>query len=103
MQKPTLRCSGKELKQWGQARAVGKHSDSLYNIQVMARMLGRHNETLTIETVHAAYEMANGHPWDLGNAAGSVFSGKEWECVGYKAATRPEAHARILRVWRLKS
>lgn len=39
----------------------------------------------------------------LGNAAGSLFRGGDWECIGRRKSTRVHAHANELRVWRLKS
>lgn len=39
----------------------------------------------------------------LGNAAGSLFRGPEWEPTGcWTASTRVSNHARMVRVWRLK-
>lgn len=100
MTQPSL-FSGQQLKARGQARAAGKHSETLWRVQALAKGLGQCGHKVTIEMVRKRYEEWYG-PWDLGNAAGSVFAGPEWECVGYKTATRPLAHARILRVWRLK-
>ena len=40
---------------------------------------------------------------DLGNAAGSVFKGGEWERVGFGQAEKVSSHARVISVWRLKS
>ena len=38
----------------------------------------------------------------LGNAAGSLFRGKKWRCVGRRKSKRPHANGNELRVWRLK-
>lgn len=95
---------GRKLKQRGQERAAAKHSKALKIAREMAKYLAvlwDGIRPLTIEGVREIYEITEG-TWDLGNAAGSVFKGPDWECVGYREATRPEAHARILRVWRLK-
>ncbi len=50
----------------------------------------------------ARYYEALGHDWaELGNAAGSIFKGKEWEWTGrFVASTRPSSHGRMIRVWR---
>ena len=104
MQKPAPRCSeetGRQLKERGMQKAAAKHAQSLADAQWTARYLVRMLGQITIEDVRRNFEKVS-RPWDLGNAAGSVFKGPEWECVGYREATRPEAHARILRVWRLK-
>jgi len=41
-------------------------------------------------------------PDDLGNAAGSIFRGSEWVCVGVKQSERKSRHAGKISVWRLK-
>lgn len=38
----------------------------------------------------------------LGNAAGSIFRGPEWECVGWQKSERVSNHGRMIRVWRLR-
>ena len=35
----------------------------------------------------------------LGNSAGSLFRGKEWQCVGFRKSARIHAHSNLLRVW----
>lgn len=43
------------------------------------------------------------HPHALGNAAGSLFRGREWEWTGKMVkSARIHAHANKLNVWRLK-
>ena len=51
----------------------------------------------------AAWLLAHGHsPSDLGNGAGSVFRGNEWELVGYKKSIRVSRHSGAHGIWRLK-
>ena len=39
---------------------------------------------------------------ELGNAAGSIFKGKQWAFTGsYTASKRPAAHKRDIKIWRL--
>lgn len=38
-------------------------------------------------------------PW-IGNAAGSIFVGANWEAVGLVKSARPHAHANLLRQWK---
>jgi hypothetical protein len=101
---PASRCSskGKALKKAGMSRAAEKHSEELEIARAYAWKMAHFQERITIEEVRQLYEEQMDKPWNLGNAAGSVFKGPEWEMVGYTEAKRPEAHARILRVWRLK-
>ncbi len=44
----------------------------------------------------------SGYPYeDLGSAAGSIFSGKEWVFTGRMvASTRPSSHGEWIKVWR---
>lgn len=45
---------------------------------------------------------AEGYP-SLGNAAGSLFKGKQWEFTGeWRKSKRVSSHSRFVRVWRLK-
>lgn len=91
--------TGRQLKQRGMQKAAAKHSEELKFAKEFAIWIAQCSKRdITIEDVRDSYRAE----WTLGNAAGSVFKGPEWEWVGFKQATRPEAHARILRVWRLK-
>jgi len=38
----------------------------------------------------------------FGNAAGSIFKGSQWECIGWEPSRRVSNHGRAIRVWRLK-
>ena len=39
----------------------------------------------------------------LGNSAGSLFRGGEWEARGLRKSVRVHAHSNLLRVWYLKT
>jgi hypothetical protein len=93
--------SGQQLRLRGMRLAASKHADSLVRAQVAAKCMAFGDTALTIEDVRAGME-AVGLKWDLGNAAGSVFSGEDWQPCGVTTAKRPEAHGRLLRTWRLK-
>jgi len=94
--------NGPSRKRRGMAKAAAHHSEALEAAQAIARFLGRRLLSVTIEDVRRKFSEFHAVPWDLSNASGSVFAGPEWEAVGYRKAERPEAHCRILRVWRLK-
>ena len=38
----------------------------------------------------------------IGNAAGHLFQGGNWECVGMVKSARPHAHRNLLRQWKWK-
>ena len=58
---------------------------------------------ITIDTVYAELErLGTGiGPEQLGNAAGKVFVGKRWRCVGIEKSRRAARRSGMLRVWRL--
>jgi hypothetical protein len=61
-----------------------------------------HIGPITFDDVYEQMEKNELHPELLGNAAGLVFRGAEWEPVGWKQSERKTNHARAMRVWRLK-
>ena len=51
--------------------------------------------------VATAMKLANYRYEDQGNAAGSIFRGKEWVWTGRMVASqRPSSHGRWIKVWR---
>ncbi len=92
--------SGQELKRAGMDRAAENHAPDLDAAKDYAYFLGLSGD-MTIDTLRDFYRV-NGFAWNLGNSAGSVFSGKEWECVGFTPTTHPQGHGRIVRKWRLR-
>jgi hypothetical protein len=94
--------TGTQLKLAGMGRAAKKHADDLEYVRSIARYLSSHGEIISIEDVRAFIE-AGGVSWTLGNASGSVFDGGEWEWCGFTRAKRREAHARMIRTWRIKT
>jgi len=74
----------------------------LERAKTIAHKLASDGRTITIDDVVEALAIASDAPGLLGNASGSVFAGKMWECVGWRKSTRVSNHARSIRVWRLK-
>jgi hypothetical protein len=100
-----LAMTGEQLKLKGMSKSAEKHKNELAAVQQLARFMARTQEYrfggLSIEDVRRAVHLA-GNEWELGNAAGSVFKGKEWEMAGWVKAKHPDAHGRMVRLWRLK-
>lgn len=92
---------GMELKRKGKAKAVEHRVDALELARRVARSLAQRYGRVSTDDVRECVE-GSGVVWNLGNAAGAIFDGPEWESVGYKASTRPSRHGGIIRVWRLK-
>ena len=88
------------------SRAASKRNPLLAKVQCVAVEVARRKGSITMDDV--TFEMLMREPYyrpeDLGNAAGSVFKGKQWQfCDVYLASVRPESHGRMLRVWRLRA
>lgn len=92
-----LRLSGDELKEAGMKKAAEHHKTELETIQAIARDLSRIRGIISIDDVRSAVEH-----WNLGNSAGSVFSGDDWVWCGFIRSKRPSAHSRMVRTWRIK-
>lgn len=55
----------------------------------------------TSDDVAGAMERSGYRYESLGNAAGSIFRGKEWVFTGeWVASKRPSSHGRMIRLWR---
>ena len=94
--------TGVQLRLTGMSRSAGTHREALAKAQQAAKSLAwASGHAISIDTVREFYE-AEGWMWDLGNAAGNVFSEDCWRFEGFTASRRPAAHARIIRLWRLR-
>jgi len=86
----------------GMATAVSGREKALSKARQMAEILAIMCGEITADDVRKEYEYRGGNWSDLGNAAGSIFKGKQWQCVGFENSTVTTSHARALRVWALK-
>jgi hypothetical protein len=94
--------TGEQLKLEGMTRAADNNGMILKLYQSTAERLGRMGYPITIDTVHLELAIYGLGPVDIGNAAGSVFKGKDWERVGFRKADRFSSHARMLSLWKWK-
>lgn len=93
---------GEELKAEGQERAARSRAELLEVARYFARKIarGRPERRLTMDDVQRALIREGHTPSDLGNAAGSVFRGKEWKFTGVTVKSeRVSNHCRRLPVW----
>jgi len=68
----------------------------------VANNLNPETKTATSDDVAYRMQYLGYHYGDLGNAAGSIFKGKQWRFTGDRIQSRrPAAHAREIKVWRL--
>lgn len=86
----------------GKVFSVKNRFNAFYVAKREAIILGAASE-ITADDVQDRMEELGYVPGDLGNAAGSVFSGGRWERVGYTKSRRASRHAGVIGVWRLKS
>lgn len=92
-----------------EARILGMRSAALSKKEVLAsaqhavRMMALSRSSRTATADDAAKFLAEAGLEPLGNAAGSLFKGKDWEFTGcWKASERVSNHKHLNRVWRLK-
>jgi hypothetical protein len=91
----------KQRRDEGMKTASDGRKDILNRVRSIAGNLARIYGKVTADDVRKEYEYRGGNWSDLGNAAGSIFKGKQWECVGFENSTVTTSHARALRVWKL--
>jgi hypothetical protein len=90
-------------KQEGMALAANnpERSDLLELARDRARCIVRERGEVTMDDVVQRLVQDGYDVSGLGNAAGSVFRGKEWEFAGkFVKSARVANHSRLLRVWR---
>jgi hypothetical protein len=94
--------AGEREKKLGMARAASRRPEILYNARTLAWWLCKTNGEVTVDDVYRALEGSIYDCSKLGPAAGSIFKGKQWVCVGWRKSTRVSNHGRVIRVWKLK-
>jgi hypothetical protein len=71
--------------------------------RIYAFSIAKHAGSVTIDDVYGAMVRDGLKPTDLGNAAGSLFRGEDFEFRGeWRKSPRVSNHARFNRVWRLR-
>jgi hypothetical protein len=92
---------GERLKAEGMYLASFSRAEMLKIARDLAREVAN-EQGITADDVRALLLM-RGFPDKLGNAAGSLFRGREWEFRGqWRKSTVKTNHARMIRVWHLK-
>jgi hypothetical protein len=92
----------KQERDKGMQTATSGRMEVLKKVRLIAYDLACFGETVTADDVRKEYEYRGGNWSNLGNAAGSIFKGKQWQQVGWTNSTVTTSHARALRVWALK-
>jgi hypothetical protein len=89
-------------KQAGMTAATVYRKALLERAQAIARKLASDGRSITADCVYEALILGSDDPAMLGPAAGSIFRGSEWTCVGWATSHRVSNHGRSIRIWRLK-
>jgi len=90
------------LKEEGMASAAANKHDLLNHARHVAKQIAmlRDSRTVTADDVSRAF-VKEGITDSLGNAAGSIFRGKDWEFTGERVnSQRKTNHSREIKVWR---
>src|SRR3974390_296665 len=94
--------TGEQLKLRGMKLAADNRCLDLNKARYAAVLYAKRHGTVTADDVYL-YLLTSGSDTDLGPAWGSVFrEGFVWTGE-WKPSSRPSNHARMIRVWRLKS
>lgn len=95
--------SEQHKKRVGMARAAGKNPEMLEKFREIAEYLWimRSWDSINIDDVRDYFDKA-GIPYTPDNWMGHVFTGKQWERIGFKASTHKGSHGRAIGVWRRK-
>ena len=91
-----------QRKEAGLQLAAMERDDALDAARIIAVYLAHLHGTVTMDSVSLEMQARWLHPEMLGNAAGSVFRGKDWRFTGrWEKSARVSNHARVNRVWEL--
>jgi hypothetical protein len=103
MQQSTIfdQIKAREAAERGMRQAADNKASLLEFAKGVARDLGRKREFVTADDVQRVLvETHRISDRALGNAAGSLFKGSDWQFAGVTKSTRVSAHGRLIRKWR---
>jgi hypothetical protein len=101
-QKGDIVNQGTQLKLAGLERAASKHEVDLRRAQQIAEFIAGFQSPITADEVREAFAVHQGRELNIGNAMGSLFTSKKWQCVGRVRSKRPGSHARWVSQWQLE-
>ena len=91
--------AGQLLRDAGIARVSCGREDWIAYARAVAVEIAEARGQVTINDVRERVELPDGFP---PNAWGAVLRGDAFEPVGFCQATHPSAHARVVRIYKLK-
>lgn len=91
---------GDRRKEAGIAGAASSRAALLWFAQAIAAHVGRFGAVVCADDVQAELIRQGHDPEDLGNAAGAMFRGGRWTCVGFRNSERTARQSGTIREWR---
>jgi hypothetical protein len=91
--------AGHQLRDSGIARVSSGREDWILYARAVAIEIAEARGQVTINDVREVVELPDGFP---ANVWGAVLRGDAFEPVGFCQATHPSAHARVIRIYKLK-
>lgn len=91
--------NGAQLRDFGIARVSCGREDWIAYARAVAVEVAEANGQVTINDIRERVELPDGFP---ANVWGAVLRGDAFEPVGFCQATHPSAHARVVRIYKLK-
>lgn len=90
---------GRELRDAEINRVSIGHEEWISKARDMAVWIAKESGTVNINDIRGVIDLPDDyHP----STWGAVFKSKDFEAVGYCQAIHPSAHARVVRVYKLK-
>ena len=91
--------TGQQLRDAGINRVSIGREEWISKARDMAVWIAKESGTVNINDIRGVIDLPNDyHP----NTWGAIFKAKDFKAVGYCQATHPSAHARVVRVYKLK-
>jgi hypothetical protein len=92
--------TGRQLRDKALAFLEAKRHDWISRARLEAIFIAKTKGSVTINDVREAIQMPEDfHP----NTWGAVLKSKDFEAIGFSQASHPAAHARVVRVFKLRS
>jgi hypothetical protein len=93
---------GEQKKEEGRDRVEAANEEWIDWIRYHAKEIARWTGTVTTDELHEIADKLHRQPTH-GNAWGCIFRNKKaWERTGHVPSKRPDAHYRLIGVWKLR-
>lgn len=91
--------TGQQLRDAGIRQVAYGREEWISKARNMAALIAQQSGTVNINDIRGVIDLPNDyHP----STWGAIFKSKDFEAVGYCQATHPSAHARVVRIYKMK-